>query len=107
MIQVVDGAGAPVEGEPVTLVAMDRSESTRTTDENVQVVIELAAGDPSDVARFGIRVRDQEQVVYIQRDDVHGVEEVVFEVSEESALNETGDETNETQTNESAVATAF
>ncbi|MFC7007937.1 hypothetical protein [Halalkalicoccus salilacus] len=100
VIRVVDGAGAPVEGEPVTLIAMDGSESTHTTDENGEVVIELAAGDPSDVARFDVRVRDQEQTVYIQRDDVHGVQMLVFEVGESDPA---GNETNETG-NESAVA---
>ena len=102
VIQVVDQASAPVEGEPVTVELMDGSTVEYTTDENGEVVIELVAGDPSDVARFNVRVRDQEQVVYIQRDDVHGVQEVVFEVGEES--DPSG---NETGTNELAVATTF
>ena len=80
----------------------DGWERERTTDENGEVVIELAAGDPSDVARFDVRVRDQEQVVYIQRDDVHGVQTLVFEVGESDPA---GNETNETD-NESAVAAA-
>ncbi|MFC7009734.1 hypothetical protein [Halalkalicoccus salilacus] len=100
VIRVVNGAGTPVEGEPVTVIAMDGSSTEYTTDENGEVVIELVAGDASDVARFDVRVRDQEQVVYIQRDDVHGVQEVVFEVGESSP---SGNETNETG-NESAVA---
>ena len=98
VVHVVDQAGDPVEDEPVIITAMDGSESTHTTDENGVVVIELAAGSPEDVARFDVRVRDQEQTVFVQRDDVHGIQEVVFEVGESDPSG------NETGTNESVVA---
>lgn len=84
IVRVVDQDGEPVEGEPVILsppgTVEDEAKEERETNADGEVVIELAAGDPSDAVMYGVEVRDQEETLGIMSDDHHGVQEVTFNV---------------------------
>ena len=88
IIRVVDENGDPVEGEPVTLsppgTVDDEAKETRHTDENGEVVIELVAGEPTDVVLYGVEVRREEKRLGIMSDEHQGVQEVTFTVGTES-----------------------
>lgn len=82
IVRVVDDEGNPIEGERVTLTppgTMKKSEKKqRVTDENGEVRIELAAGEPDDVVTYGVEVRGEEKQLGIMSDAHHGVQEVEF-----------------------------
>lgn len=88
-VVVLDQNDEPVEGEPVILtppgVVEDDQKETRYTDENGEVVIELAAGEPDDAVRYGVEVRDQEETLEIMSDEHHGVQEVEFHVGSDGS----------------------
>lgn len=87
IVRVVDQNGDPVEGEQVLLrppgTVEDDAREERFTDENGEVVIELAAGAPDDVVPYGVEVRGEEKQLMIMSDEHVGVQEVTFEVSED------------------------
>lgn len=87
IVNVVDENGEPVAGEPVTLwppgTVEEEATDTRKTDENGQVRIELAAGEPDDVVMYTVKVREQEQTLGIMADEYEGVQEITFKVGEE------------------------
>ena len=84
VVSVVDEDGEPVVDEEVLLsppgTVEPEEKVMRRTDENGEVVIELGAGDPSDVVMYDVEVRDQEQRLGIMSDEHHGVQEVEFVV---------------------------
>lgn len=88
IVTVIDQDGEPVEGEPVEIwppgTVEQEATETRETNADGEVVIELLAGDPTDVAMHRIVVREQEQRLGIMSDEHQGIQEVVFEVNTEA-----------------------
>ena len=86
---VEDENGEPVEDKAVILTPPGTVEPeekiTRHTDENGEVVIELGAGDPTDVVMYEVEVDGERKSLDIMSDEHHGVQEVRFTVPTEPA----------------------
>lgn len=80
IIRVVDQDGDPIEGETVITFNEGAGETRYETDENGEVVIELAAGEPTDVVRYNVYVRDQVGSIVIMSDEYTGTQEEEFVV---------------------------
>lgn len=55
----------------------DKAKETRHTDENGEIVIELSAGDSTDIVMYCVEVRDQKKTLGILVDEYEGVQEGV------------------------------
>lgn len=75
IIRVVDQDGDPIEGETVITFNEGAGETRYETDENGEVVIELAAGEPTDVVRYNVYIRDQVGSIAIMSDEYTGTQE--------------------------------
>lgn len=84
IIKVVDENGEPIAGEPVTITppgaVQDSAKETVYTNDDGEYVIELLAGEPTDVVMHEVEVRGETQRLGIMSDEHIGVQEVVFEV---------------------------
>ena len=82
IVRVVNDDGEPIEGEPVTITppgsVTESAKYVEHTNEDGEVRIELAAGDPTDVVLYRAEVRDEEKSLAIMSDEHVGVQEVEF-----------------------------
>lgn len=93
IVRVTDSDGNPIEGEPVKITppatVTERGTEIEYTDENGEVVIELGAGEPTDVVMYGVEVRGEEQTLGIMSDEHVGVQVVEFQPTDRMYLFET------------------
>lgn len=93
IVRVTDSDGNPIEGEPVKITppatVTERGTEIKYTDENGEVMIELAAGEPTDVVMYGVEVRGEEQTLGIMSDEHVGVQVVEFQPTDRMYLFET------------------
>lgn len=93
IVRVVNSNGDPIEGEPVKITppatVTERATEIEYTDENGEVVIELAAGEPTDVVMYGVEVRGEKQTLAIMSDEHVGVQVVEFQPTDRMYLFET------------------
>ncbi|WP_122089920.1 carboxypeptidase regulatory-like domain-containing protein [Halalkalicoccus subterraneus] len=93
IVRVTDSDGNPIEGEPVKITppatVTERGTEIEYTDENGEIMIELAAGEPTDVVMYGVEVRGEEQTLGIMSDEHVGVQVVEFQPTDRMYLFET------------------
>lgn len=89
----MDDDGEPIAGERVTLTppatVQESAKEQRVTNDDGEVVIELAAGEPEDVVSYGVEVRGEEKSLAIMSDEHAGVQEVEFNPTDRMYLFET------------------
>lgn len=93
IVRVVDDDGEPIAGERVTLTppatVQESAKEQRVTNDDGEVVIELAAGEPEDVVSYGVEVRGEEKSLAIMSDEHAGVQEVEVNPTDRMYLFET------------------